>query len=111
MINKEKLHRCKIFFGLQFNTSHNFHMFLNKKDGCKNFKRYIFWSGTHLWKGANIFVVVFNCLFFTPAMVTLEVKKSFYYVIPRIPRTLEESRASNSKCHFHDVITEIYSEF
>ena len=44
-------------------------------------------------------------------MVTVEVKKSFYYVIPRMSRTLEESRASNSKCHLIDVITEIYSEF
>ena len=44
-------------------------------------------------------------------MVTLEVKKSFYYVIPRILRTLEESRAWNSKCHLIDVITEIYSVF
>ena len=40
-------------------------------------------------------------------MVTLEVKKSFYYVIQRILRTLEESRASN----LIGVITEIYSEF
>ena len=44
-------------------------------------------------------LVVFKCLFFTPAMVTVEVKKSFYYVIPRMLRTLEESRALNSKCH------------
>ena len=36
------------------------------------------------------FLVVFNCLFCTPAMVTLEVKN---------PLTLEESRALNSKCH------------
>ena len=45
------------------------------------------------------FLVVFNCLFFTPAMVTVEVKKSFYYVILRMLRTLEESHASNSKCN------------
>ena len=44
-------------------------------------------------------LVVFNCLFFMPAMVTPDVKKSFYYVIPRMLRTLEESRPSNSKCH------------
>ena len=57
------------------------------------------------------FLLVFKYLFFTPAMVTVEVKKSFYYVIPRMLRTLEESRASNSKWHLIDVITEIYSEF
>ena len=45
------------------------------------------------------FLLVFKCLFFTPAMVTVEVKKSFYYVISRMLRTLEESRASNSKSH------------
>ena len=62
-------------------------------------------------EGYKHFLVVFNCLFFTPAMVTLEVKISFYYVITRIFGTLEEARASNSKCHLDDVITEIYSEF
>ena len=45
------------------------------------------------------FKVVFNCLFFTPATVTVEVKKSFYYVIPRILRILKESRALNYKCN------------
>ena len=44
-------------------------------------------------------------------MVTLEITKSFYYVIPRIIRTLQESRASNYKSHLDCVITEIYSKF
>ena len=62
-------------------------------------------------KRCKQFLVVFNCLFFTPAVVTLETKKkSFYYVIHRMLRTLEDSRASNSKCHSIDVITEIFSE-
>ena len=48
------------------------------------------------WKQVK---VLFNFLFFTPPMVTLEVKKSFYYVIPRNLRILEESRASSYKCN------------
>ena len=47
------------------------------------------------------FLVVFKCLLFTPAMVTLEIKKFFYYVIPKMLRTLEESRASNYKSNLN----------
>ena len=35
------------------------------------------------------FLVVFNCLFFTPSIFTVEFKKSFYCVISGILRTLE----------------------
>ena len=45
-------------------------------------------------------LVVFNCLFFAPAMVTLEVKNPFITSFQlRMSGTLEESCAWNSKCH------------